>query len=123
MQEKLAQNVYVTELPTGAQNKEGFSEFACNHLKINASPKDIRDMYNVNRGQEPVTKIIFDSVETKNIYYNARRNLRDQRHIWIRGGFNQTTSPSVIFGKTWSRARVFPPHLDKSRGHLHNLRS
>ena len=92
MQEKLAQNVYVTELLTGAQNKVGFSEFAQSHLKINAYPQDIRKMYSVNRGQETVTKIIFESVEPKNIYYNARRNLRDLRRIWIR---EDLTKPRV----------------------------
>ena len=82
----------MTELPEACQNKNGFMEFAREILKIDVHPHQINSVFNVRKSTETVTKIIFDNVQTKTLFYNAKRLLQDQHKIWVR---EELTKPRV----------------------------
>ena len=90
MQDKLANNLYATELLPAYQSKTGFCVFVREHFKVEITPDQVRNIFNVNRKDETVTEIILDSPDTKNMIYSQRRKLRDLRKVMIPRGPHET---------------------------------
>ena len=121
-QEKLNQNMFVAGLNAQQPKKRGFNEFAREVLKIDASENDLKAIFQVPTKGEPLLKVIFRNMETRDKYFATRHELMIHKDIWLREDLTEPRQHlawlvrkavlSNSYARSWTKKGLYSSHRE-----------